>query len=92
MVCRWWERRVATYRDPYSESVSVHRSNASSPSKNNIWIPMSIATVPPSPSSLISLYMRETCSSTTFATHIKTATGTALSVAPTNPCGAYLLS
>jgi hypothetical protein len=52
--------QLVAYRLPYKESVSVHFSNASSPSKNSIWMPISIATEPPSPKSLISLYMRVT--------------------------------
>jgi len=80
-----------TYLAPYSESVLVQLTNASSPSRSRIWTPLS-SSKPAKPSACIASHFLVNASSTLRAACIIIAHGAALSVAPMKPAGVSLLS
>src|SRR3569833_1110461 len=81
------------YLEPYRESVAVHETQASSPSRNMIWTPFSSSRPsPPSPAAFIASHFLVSASSMLLATCMSMAQGAALSMAPMKPSGLYRLS
>jgi hypothetical protein len=74
------------------ESVSVHETKASSPSRRMSWMPFSASNPSVSPFAFISSHFLVSAASIDLAACKIIATGAALSVAPMNPVGVILES